>query len=107
MLSTKKDFVTSRDGTAIMRFDMQIVREMSDTLNDYRSLRIPTLLLGGGKSPAFLTTALDGLEATLPSAIRKTFPALGHDGPEDDGSPELIAKELRDFFLASQREAAS
>jgi pimeloyl-ACP methyl ester carboxylesterase len=96
------DNVTIRSLISTMRFDMRIVSEMADTLQDYRFLQTPVLLLGGGKSPSFLKTALDGLEATLPSVTRKTFPALGHDGPEDDGRPELIAKELRHFFLADQ-----
>lgn len=101
------DDVTIRSLIPTMRFDMHIVSEMTDTLQDYRLLRTPILLLGGGKSPSFLKVALDGLEATLPSVTRKTFPALGHDGPEDDGRPELIAKELRQFFLADQHLANS
>ena len=96
------DDVTIRSLISTMRFDMRIVSEMADTLQDYRFLQTPILLLGGGKSPSFLKTALDGLEATLPFVTRKTFPALGHDGPEDDGRPELIAGELRHFFLADQ-----
>ena len=96
------DDVTIRSLISTMRFEMRIASEMADTLQNYRLLQTPILLLGGGRSPSFLKTALDGLEATLPSVTRKTFPALGHDGPEDDGKPKLIAGELRHFFLADQ-----
>ena len=95
---SKGDNVTIRSLIPTQHFDMHIVQEMSDTLEDYVSLQIPILLLGGEKSPAFLSLALDGLAATLPHAQRKTFPGLGHDGPEDDGRPDLIAEELRHFF---------
>jgi predicted aspartyl protease len=44
---------------------------------------------------------LDELEVTFPSPLRKTFSALRHDGPEDDGRPDLVAQALRNFFLAS------
>lgn len=91
--------VTIRSLIPTMHFELRNVNEMRNTLKDYHSLRTPILLLGGGKSPHFLATALDGLEATLPFATRKSFPALGHDGPEDDGRPDLIAKELKRFFL--------
>lgn len=94
------DDVTIRSLVPTMHFEVQNINEMRDTLEDYRSLRTPVLILGGGKSPPFLGTALDGLEVTLPSVTRKTFPMLGHDGPEDDGRPDLIARELKQFFLA-------
>jgi pimeloyl-ACP methyl ester carboxylesterase len=92
--------VTIRSLIPTMYFEAHIIEEMRDTLQNYRSLSTPILLLGGGKSPSFLKTALDGLESTLPSTTRETFPALRHDGPENDGRPDLIAKELRHFFIA-------
>jgi len=92
------DDVTIRALVPTQRFDMQVVAEMSDTLGEYASLQTPVLLLGGSKSPAFLHTALERLRATLPQAEQITFPGLGHDGPEDDGRPDLVANELRRFF---------
>jgi pimeloyl-ACP methyl ester carboxylesterase len=81
-----------------LRYDMQIVREMSDTLDDYRDLQARVLLLGGARSPGFFGVALDGLERTLPRVERVAFPGLGHDGPEDDGEPERVAQQLQSFF---------
>jgi pimeloyl-ACP methyl ester carboxylesterase len=80
------------------RFDMQVVKEMSDTLQEYSSLQTPVLLLGGTKGPAYLQTALTSLSGVLPHARRVTLPGLAHDGPEDDGRPDIVATELRHFF---------
>jgi pimeloyl-ACP methyl ester carboxylesterase len=96
----KADDVTIRSLIPTMHFDMHVAREMADTLSDYGSLQIPVLLMGGMKSPSYLSVALGSLAATLSRAQRKTFPMLGHDGPEDDGQPDLIAEELRQFFQA-------
>lgn len=81
-----------------LRYDIQIVRAMSDTLDEYRDLQARVLLLGGSKSAAFFGVALEGLERTLPHVERVAFPGLGHDGPEDDGAPGRVAQELRRFF---------
>jgi pimeloyl-ACP methyl ester carboxylesterase len=81
-------------------YDMRIVAELADSLGDYAALKAEVLLMGGSKSPAFLTTALDALEDTLPHARRITFPGLDHGGPDDDGDPERVGVALRDFFSA-------
>jgi hypothetical protein len=81
-----------------LRYDMEIVKEMSDTLDDYKDLQARVLLLGGSKSPPFLSVALDGLERTLPRVERATLPGLAHDGPENDGEPKLVAQQLLQFF---------
>ena len=89
-----------------LRYDIQIVQEMRDTLHDYKDLGARVLLLGGSKSPAFLSMALDGLERTLPRVERVTFPGLGHTGPENDGKPELVAQKLLLFFGQSAPDHA-
>jgi pimeloyl-ACP methyl ester carboxylesterase len=71
---------------------------MADTLEAYSSLGTQFLLLHGSKSPAYLKLAVDRLAATLPRNNRVTLPGLGHDGPENDGRPEQVAKQLRRFF---------
>jgi pimeloyl-ACP methyl ester carboxylesterase len=81
-----------------LRSDMQVVREMADTLDDYRNLQARVLLLGGARSSAFFGVALEGLERTLPRVERVVFPGLGHDGPEDDGAPKRVAQQLERFF---------
>jgi pimeloyl-ACP methyl ester carboxylesterase len=90
--------VTIRSLVPTWHYDMIIVDEMKDSLNNYAALSAHFLLLGGTKSPAFLATALGHLSEILPHVERVTYPGLGHDGPEDDGRPELVAKDLQRFF---------
>jgi len=47
----------------------------------YAAIDQPTLLLGGGKSPAPERRVLDALAVTLPHATLRIFPELGHMGP--------------------------
>jgi hypothetical protein len=56
------------------------------------------LLLGGSKSPDYLSVALRELAAVLPRSQPMTLHSLGHSGPEDDGSPMIVAQILRAFF---------
>ncbi|WP_328603772.1 alpha/beta hydrolase [Amycolatopsis sp. NBC_00345] len=79
-------------------FDLALVRELADTQRDYAAVPAEVLLLGGGKSPAYLKGALDELAAVLPHAHRVTFPRLDHSAPSDDGDPARVAQELREFF---------
>jgi pimeloyl-ACP methyl ester carboxylesterase len=94
----KPDDVPIRALVPTLRYDVQIVKEMSDTLHEYADLSTRFLLLGGNKSPAFLRMALDHLERTIPHVERVTIPGLGHDGPEDDGRPDLVAQHLKQHF---------
>jgi pimeloyl-ACP methyl ester carboxylesterase len=82
-----------------MHFDAQLVRETEGTLQEYRGMNSEILLLGGSKSPRFLKVALDGLSKVLPHVRRVEFPGLDHLSPENSGQPQVIAKELRKFFL--------
>ncbi|MEV4398168.1 alpha/beta hydrolase [Nonomuraea sp. NPDC049607] len=79
-------------------YDMQVVREMADTITDYATLDARVLLLGGTKSADYLRLALRKLSETLPRARHIDLPGIGHSGPEDDGSPLVVAQALRDFF---------
>ncbi|MEU1390650.1 alpha/beta hydrolase [Nonomuraea sp. NPDC005730] len=81
-------------------FDMQVVREMADTVMDYAALDARVLLLGGTKSAAYLSLALRKLAEVLPHARSITLPGVGHSGPDDDGAPLVVAQALRDFFGA-------
>ncbi|WP_326820075.1 alpha/beta fold hydrolase [Streptosporangium sp. NBC_01756] len=81
-------------------FDMRIIREMADTVEEYATLRAHVLLLNGTKSPAYFGAALKRLATVLPHAQIITLPGLGHSGPENDGAPLLVAQALRDFFGA-------
>jgi hypothetical protein len=73
---------------------------MADTAPEYAAIRARVLLLGGARSPAYFTTALDALTSVIPQVERRTLPGLRHDGPEDDGRPLVAAQALRKFFIA-------
>ncbi|MFI6920600.1 alpha/beta fold hydrolase [Nonomuraea spiralis] len=79
-------------------FDMQVVREMADTVMDYAALDARVLLLGGTKSADYLRLALRKLSEVLPHARSVDLPGIGHSGPEDDGAPLVVAEALREFF---------
>jgi pimeloyl-ACP methyl ester carboxylesterase len=84
-----------------LHYDFQLVVETDGALDSFRELRADVLLLGGSKSPAYLTAALDALEKVLPRVRRIEFPGLGHEasGNRDRrGQPERVAQELRRFF---------
>ena len=83
------------------RFDLRVVGEMADTAKDYAALGAQVLLLGGTKSPAYLSVALDELSAVLPHARRISFSGLGHSGAEDGAGPQRVGEALRDFFGAA------
>ncbi|KAB2379238.1 alpha/beta fold hydrolase [Actinomadura montaniterrae] len=81
-----------------MSYDLRIIRDMADTAADYKALQAQVLLMGGSKSPAYFTTALDELTAVLPHSGRVTLNGLGHSGPENDEDPTAVAAQLRTFF---------
>jgi len=51
-----------------------------------------------------LKVALDDLSKVLPKFKRITFQGLGHDGPENDGRPDLVAIELHSFFNKASQD---
>jgi len=92
------DDVPIRALVPTQHYDMMIVQETADTMEDYRSVGADVLLLGGSKSPAFLKRSLDALERDLPNVRRKTLDGLDHLSAANDGKPEVVAEELRRFF---------
>jgi pimeloyl-ACP methyl ester carboxylesterase len=47
----------------------------------YSTIAVPTLLLGGGRSPPAERRVLEKLAQALPDATLRVFPELGHMGP--------------------------
>lgn len=97
--------VTMRMLAPTLHYDFQLVMESDGMLEQLRAVRQEVLLLGGSKSPAYLKTAVDSLEKTLPHVQRIEFAGLNHgaSGNADrGGKPELVAKELRRFFARSE-----
>jgi len=103
------DDVTMRMLAPTLHYDFQLVIAMEGALESFRTLPAEVLLLGGSKSPAYLTRALDGLEKVLPHATRVELPGLGHEASGNTdrrGDPERVAQELRRFFAEQQNLVA-
>lgn len=99
------EYLPMRALAPTLHHDGQLLFEMSETLESFRSLQIEVLLLGGSKSAAFQKASLDGLEKVLPHVTRVKFPGLDHAGAwnydrqrNPGGQPALVAQALRRFF---------
>nr|WP_221375618.1 alpha/beta hydrolase [Actinoplanes polyasparticus] len=87
-----------RELVPTMRGDAAVVAQASGPLNRYAAVTAETLLLGGERSPAYLTRVLNGLEPVLPRVRRVTLGGVGHVAADNSGKPERVAAELRKFF---------
>lgn len=101
----KSGEVTMRMLAPTLRYDFQVVTEMSGALESFKAMRPEVLLLGGSQSPAFLKADLDALEKILPHVTRFEFPKVGHSAAwnydkqrNPSGQPEVVALELKRFF---------
>lgn len=102
--TAKPGDVTMRVLAPTLHYDFELVAEMAETMENFKAVRAEVLLLGGGKSPAWLKAALDALMTVLPQVTRVEFPELDHGGSSDPsstnrgGQPAIVAQALRRFF---------
>lgn len=95
-------YVTMREIAPTLRYDFQLVEQMSDTAERFRAMQAEALLIGGATSPAYLKTALDALEQVLPHTTRIELPGVGHAASwnrDRGGQPAPVAQALRRFFV--------
>ena len=98
--------VTVRMLAPTLHYDFQLVVQSQGVLERVGDIRADLLLLGGTKSPAYLTASVDALERVLPRAERVRLAGLGHAASGNAGDPmtgkgadpERVARELRRFF---------
>jgi pimeloyl-ACP methyl ester carboxylesterase len=96
------DYVPMKTLALTLHNDFQIVVEMNNALQGFREIRMEMLLLSGSQSPAYLRTAVDTLYEFHPDAKRVEIDGMGHAGAwnaDRGGKPELVARELRRFFV--------
>jgi pimeloyl-ACP methyl ester carboxylesterase len=92
-----------REGAALretMRTVPAEIREgarLDPDLSRYAEITTPTLLLGGGRSPAWLPAALPKLQRVLPNAQLVVSPGLDHNAP-DENAPATVAGLMRAFL---------
>ncbi|TCC34624.1 alpha/beta fold hydrolase [Kribbella sindirgiensis] len=79
----------------------EIVRLDSDA-GRYAGIASRTLLLGGSKSPAYLTGVLPRLATILPNAEFRVLPDLDHNAP-DENAPDAIAQQIRVHLVRGER----
>jgi pimeloyl-ACP methyl ester carboxylesterase len=104
--SAAPDDVTVRMLAPTLHYDFQLILDSQGRLDPFGEIRADLLLLGGSKSPAFLTASLDALERVVPHAKRVELAGLGHSASGNTGDPmtgkgadpQRIARELRNFF---------
>lgn len=84
------------------RFDLELIGQLADTTPECSTITADVLLLAGSKSPPYFHTAVSALDAVIPHAQSLTLPGLRHSGPDDDGHPDVVARELRPFFGAAE-----
>jgi hypothetical protein len=80
---------------------LQLVVETGDQVESFQAIPGQVLLLGGGKSPAYLRVALNRLEAIIPHTLHVELPGLGHAAAwntDRGGSPTKLAPALKAFF---------
>ena len=95
------DDVTMRKLAPTLHYDFQLVIEMGQALESFREIQTDVLLLGGTRSPAYLTVALDALERVVPHVQRIELAGLGHGASGNTnrgGKPGVVAQQLRRFF---------
>ncbi len=95
-----RDDVPPRALVPTLHYDAQLVLETEGTLHTFADIPAEVLLLGGSTSPAYLKTSLDALASVLPRAQQVELAGCGHLAPDDSGSPERVAQELRSFFAS-------
>jgi pimeloyl-ACP methyl ester carboxylesterase len=94
-------YVPMRKLAETMRVDFEIVVARSGRAATFAALPAEVLLLGGGKSPAYLKAGLVELERHLRTSKRVELPGLDHAASwnaDRGGNPAPVARELREFF---------
>jgi pimeloyl-ACP methyl ester carboxylesterase len=81
-------------------YDLAIVGSTQDgrplPRDRWTSVSSPTLVMDGGKSPAWMRTGVKSLADLLPGSVYRTLPGQTHMV-----EPEAVAPALADFFAAS------
>jgi pimeloyl-ACP methyl ester carboxylesterase len=87
------------------RYDFAIVQSMDSSIAAFKGLRQPVLLLGGSKSPHYLTRALDELEQIIPRVTRVEINGADHAAAwnvdpkrNPHGNPTAVAGQFKAYF---------
>jgi pimeloyl-ACP methyl ester carboxylesterase len=81
--------------------EVDVVHALNSSGARYTKIETETLLLTGGRSPRYLSGAVDTLHAAIHGAQRTVFDKLAHNAPDME-APELVAEHLRGFFAVTE-----
>jgi pimeloyl-ACP methyl ester carboxylesterase len=73
--------------------DLALLGALGNDPARFAAIHSPTLLIGGGASPAFLAEAIRALAAAIPGARSVEIPGQGHNAPDMTG-PAEVAREI-------------
>ena len=74
--------------------EFHVALELDSNGGRYSAVTAPALLLGGGRSPAYLLEALHVLLETIPGSKLVVTPEFDHNAP-DLGAPKAVADLIR------------
>jgi pimeloyl-ACP methyl ester carboxylesterase len=94
MLHFMAEGKASREVGAAAGREIQAVFDADSDGSRYATVTAPTLLLGGGRSPAYLQEVLPFLVETIPDAKLVITPEFDHNAP-DLGGPKAVAELIR------------
>jgi pimeloyl-ACP methyl ester carboxylesterase len=73
--------------------DLEALDKLGNRLDVYARITVPTVLLGGERSPAHLVERLDAIEKVMPNTKRVVMP--GRDHSADLKAPGEVARVIR------------
>jgi pimeloyl-ACP methyl ester carboxylesterase len=86
-------------------YDIAIAQSMDGSITKFKDIKQPVLLVGGSKSPQFLTQALDELEQIIPDTTRVEITGVDHAAAwnvdrrrNPHGDPTAVAEVLKTYF---------
>jgi pimeloyl-ACP methyl ester carboxylesterase len=79
----------------------EVVADLDEgSVDRFRAVSAPVLLLGGGKSPAFINTKpFEAMQSVIPNATVEILDGLDHLAPSET-APEQVAARVREFLDA-------
>jgi pimeloyl-ACP methyl ester carboxylesterase len=99
------DYASMGELAEALPYDFAIAQSVDGSIRKFKDLRQPVLLLGGSKSPHFLTRALDQLEQIIPNTTRVEITGVDHAAAwnvdprrNPHGNPTAVAEVLKTYF---------
>jgi pimeloyl-ACP methyl ester carboxylesterase len=100
------EYASMADLARAFRYDFAVVRAMDEAVPRFRQITQPVLLMGGSRSPRYLTRALDRLAQVIPDVTRVEIDGADHavawnadPRRNPHGDPQAVADRLKGYLL--------